>query len=78
MHPVSTITQTLPFSFDLGDGITLSFYLLAAIYVVFTGIFYYHWQQYGSDKNVTWITLAAYFATTLPLMAILGILTLLI
>lgn len=56
------------------DGALFTFYAIAAIYVIFTGVLYYHWQQYGTNVKVNWITGIIYVATTLPLMLIMSIL----
>jgi hypothetical protein len=57
---------------------TLGFYLAAAIYIAFTIIFYYHWNEYSVEPIVTKITAIAYLATTLPLIIIMGLITLVI
>lgn len=54
------------------DGILLTFYAVAAIYLVFTAVIYYHWQQYSTNARVNWITGVAYLSTTLPLMLIMS------
>ena len=74
----TSLAPAVTFNFlpSLGDGVTLVFYLIAAIYVVFTAVFYYHWQQYGTNAKVTWITYIVYFATTIPPMIVLGLITL--
>ena len=56
------------------DGILFTFYAVAAIYLIFTAVIYYHWQQYGTNVKVNWITGITYLATTLPLMFIMAIL----
>ncbi len=48
-------------------------YVLLIIYVIFTVILYYHWENYSMSKSVTAQTYVAYFVTTLPLLAIMGI-----
>jgi hypothetical protein len=60
----------------LSDGVLLVFYAIAIIYLIFTGVLYYHWQQYSTDIKMNWITGIAYIATTLPLMLIMSILAL--
>jgi len=55
---------------------TLGFYGIAAIYIIFTAILYYHWQEYSIDKGVTKTTFILYLATTLPIFILLGISTL--
>jgi hypothetical protein len=70
----------MPFSNIDGAGligldtvIGLGFYIIAALYIIFTAIFYYHWQQYSVDLGVTRITFIIYFAVTVPLVLIMGI-----
>ncbi len=48
-------------------------YILLIVYVIFTVVMYYHWQNYSMNKSVTAQTYIAYFITTLPLLAILGL-----
>jgi hypothetical protein len=48
-------------------------YLLLIVYVIFTVVMYYHWQNYSMNKAVTAQTYIAYFVVTLPLLAILGL-----
>lgn len=57
---------------------TLGFYLAAATYIAFTVILYYHWNEYSVEPVVTKITAITYLATTLPLMIIMGLITLVI
>lgn len=68
----------IPFTLPLHTIVTLGFYLVAAIYILFTAIMYYHWKEYGTDAGVTKITLILYLVTTLPLILIMGVVTLII
>lgn len=70
MEPVSTI--------PVHTFITLGFYVAAAIYLMFSIIMYYHWNEYSTDKAVSRITTIIYLATTIPLVIILGVMTLVI
>lgn len=63
--PLTSIT------FELGTLATLGFYLIAAVYIVFSAIMYYHWSAYSTNKSVNSITLTLYLATTIPLMCAL-------
>lgn len=65
-------------SFPISDLVTLGFYFMAFIYIIFSIIFHYHWKEYGTDAKVTKITLVFYFSSTLPLILLLGIMTLII
>ena len=60
-------------SLPLNTITTVIFYLLVIIYVVFTIVLYYHWQNYSVDKSATIQTYLAYFVITLPLLAIMGL-----
>jgi tellurite resistance protein TehA-like permease len=51
----------------------ITFYLLVIIYVTFTIIFYYHWQNYSVEKAATLQTYLSYFVITIPLLAIMGL-----
>jgi tellurite resistance protein TehA-like permease len=61
------------FSFPLSAIAHIVFYLLVIAYVIFTVVFYYHWQSYSMDKSATVQTYLAYFVITLPLLAIMGL-----
>jgi hypothetical protein len=50
------------------DIATFFFYAIVAVYVVFTGILYYHWNTYANDKGVATLTYIVYFGITIPLM----------
>jgi len=58
---------------SLGDGVLFVFYAIAAIYLIFTAILYYHWQQYGTNAKVTWITGVVYLATTAPILLLMSL-----
>lgn len=58
--------------------VQFSFLVFVIIYVVFTVVLYYHWQNYSVDKTATLQTYFAYFIITLPLLAIMGLTTLII
>ncbi|MES2966277.1 MAG: hypothetical protein V4668_00650 [Patescibacteria group bacterium] len=61
------------------DLITNVIFLVAVIiYVIFTIVFYYHWQNYSVDKSATIQTYLAYFVITLPLLALMGLSVLII
>ncbi|MEN9920512.1 MAG: hypothetical protein RL538_405 [Candidatus Parcubacteria bacterium] len=53
------------------DIVTLLFYLILGFYAIFTGILYYHWNAYSSDKKVTFATYVAYLAITIPLIMVM-------
>ncbi|MCA9367902.1 hypothetical protein KC887_06615 [Candidatus Kaiserbacteria bacterium] len=78
MIPSAHLATSTTVNFSLSSGVQLAFLFLAAFYIIFSGILYYHWQQYGTDKSVTWFTLLAYIATTVPLMIALGVLALIV
>ncbi len=60
------------------DIATLAFYLILIFYTIFTGILYYHWSAYTSDKKVTLATFVVYFGITIPLIIIMATSSLLI
>ena len=53
--------------------ITLGFYLFTIIYIVYSVIFYYHWQQYSMSKAASTATYIAYFSITLSLLILMGL-----
>lgn len=55
-----------------GDIVTLMFYVLIAIYIIFTAMLYYHWQTYATDPRVKFVTLVTYFVITIPLLLTLS------
>ncbi len=59
--------------FDIPTLMTLMFYILSLIYVIFSVILYYHWMQYAVDKKVRNLSLLLYITTTLPLLGIMGL-----
>lgn len=75
MEPgITSLTLSLP----LHTIVTLGFYLMAMLYIVFSTILYYHWKEYSTDAGVTRTTLILYLVTTIPLILIMGITTLVI
>jgi hypothetical protein len=74
MTAVPQIFEIVP----LHSFITLGFYIAAAFYIIFSIILYYHWNEYSVEGAVTKITTIAYLVTTLPLVVIMGIVTLVI
>lgn len=71
--------ENLPsFTLPLDTIAHVAFYLLVIVYVVFTIILYYHWENYSVDKRATLQTYLAYFIVTIPLIAIMGLGVLLI
>ena len=70
----STTLADLPYH----DVALIGFYFVVGIYCIFTAILYYHWNEYGTDRAVTRLTLISYFATTIPLLLIMGIMVLIL
>ncbi len=58
-------------SIELSTLATLGFYLMATVYIIFTAIMYYHWNEYSTSARVSSITLICYLATTIPLIGTL-------
>jgi hypothetical protein len=60
------------------DIATLAFYLILIFYTIFTGVLYYHWNAYTSDKKVAFVTYVVYFTMTIPLIIVMATSSLLI
>lgn len=74
MEPIFQTALTLP----VHTLVTFGFYGATGIYLIFTIILYFHWNEYSIDTGVSHITAFAYALTTLPLITILGVATLFI
>lgn len=68
--------ETVPTGFDLKTMMTLGFYLLAALYVIFSVVFYYHWTEYALDVRIRRLSITLYLLTTLPLIGLVGLMLL--
>jgi hypothetical protein len=66
------IPESVGFFINLPDMVLLFFYLTAFVYIIYSVILHYHWTQYGTNKAVTWITLASYGLATVPLLLIMA------
>jgi hypothetical protein len=60
-------------TFSITPFFLLIFYVLLIIYLIFSVIFYYHWQSYATDQKVTTQTYIAYAIVSLPLLIIMGL-----
>jgi len=58
------------------QGLLLVFLCVLAAYIIYAVIFHYHWRQYSTNTRMTTITFITFAVTTLPLVLLLGILTL--
>ncbi|MCA9360573.1 hypothetical protein H6785_00285 [Candidatus Nomurabacteria bacterium] len=58
--------------------VRLALYLVLGVYAIYSAIFYYHWISYGTDEKVTSFTIILYFATTIPLLIVMTILSFII
>ncbi len=58
----------LPGSLPSGDLFQLLLYVTLFIYVIFTGVLFYHWNAYSSDKKVSAATYVAYLIITIPMI----------
>jgi len=58
----------IPSNIPSGDFFTLLLYVALLIYVVFTGILFYHWNAYSSDRKVSTATYATYLIITIPMI----------
>lgn len=71
-----TLQMTL--NYTVKDVLLLIFYLLVGFYAIFSAILFFHWQAYSMDAKVSGLTLIIYFATSIPLIIIMGIMILII
>ncbi len=62
-------------SLPLHEVVLFGFYMVTGLYVIFSMIMYYHWNEYSTDTAVTRITTILYLVTTVPLILSIGILT---
>lgn len=58
----------LPSSLPSGDFFQFILYVALIIYIVFTGVLFYHWSAYSSDKKATTATLLTYLIITVPMI----------
>lgn len=70
-NPIALFGDTLPWV----TLATLGFYLLTIVYLVFTAVLYFHWQQYSINTSISKTTALLYLCSTLPLIVILGVST---
>lgn len=56
----------------------IGFCVVSLFYVIFTVVLYYHWAEYAVEERVRALSLTIYFFTTLPLLAIMGVMVLLV
>jgi len=68
MEPGIVISSIAP---SIGTMAKLGFYLIAAIYIIFSAIMYYHWNEYSGNAKVSRLTLITYLSTTVPLIGAL-------
>lgn len=62
----------LTYSGDVATLMTLGFYIVSLVYVIFTVVLYYHWMEYAVEQRVRTLSLAIYFIVTLPLLGLMG------
>jgi len=67
-NPLNSLTNALPWE----TLSILGFYLMAIVYLIFTAILYFHWQQYSTNSAVSKTTALLYLSATLPLISIMG------
>jgi len=68
----------MPLELNLDGIVTAIFYIVIGIYALFCAVLYFHWDAYSIDKNVTKLTLLLFFLGSLPLVAIMSIMVLII
>lgn len=70
--------QTLNVFFSLTDVALLVLLVILAMYIIYSVIFYYHWDKYAVDGKVKDITISLYFLSTVSLLIIMGLSALLV
>jgi len=70
----------MQFSIDLPleTLVTLVFYLVLMSYVIFCLVFYYHWNAYALSRSVTNLTYLVFAGLTLPLVALMALIVLML
>lgn len=58
--------------------ITLVFYVVAMAYIVFSLVFFYHWNAYALSQSVTNLTYVIFASLSLPLMALMALIVFII
>ncbi len=76
MDSISNISAMINIPFHAMS--TLIFYITTIVYIIFSIIVHYHWNEYSVDEKITRLTLILYYSTTLPLMILMGIMVLII
>ncbi len=71
--PIESLSASAP---NLEVLIQLGFYLIIALYAVFSIVLYYHWNEYSVSATISKITFILYLGLTLPLIGTLSLLTL--
>lgn len=66
------------FSGDLAAAMAIGFCVVSIFYVIFSVVLYYHWVEYAVEEKVRTLSLFIYFFTTLPLLALMGVMILLV
>lgn len=75
MEPMVAIPSlTLPFT----SVIQVTFLITLLVVIIFGVILYYHWEQYAVDTRVKNFTYAAYVLLTIPLIGVMGFLSLIL
>jgi len=65
---------TLP----LSSLIQVIFLVILLVVVIYSVVLYYHWEQYAIDRRVKNLTYAAFGLFTIPLLCIMGFLSLIL
>ncbi len=74
MFGTSTVpTVSIAPLFALPVALQIGFFVALFIYTVYTGILFYHWNAYATSQSATRLTFLMYFLTTIPCIAIIGI-----
>ncbi len=75
---MTDFSQIKSLNLPIDTLVMLTFYFTLGIYAIFSAILFYHWKTYGTDVKVSGLTLIIYFATTIPLLIVMVIMTLII
>ncbi len=70
--PATSTVISLP----LETILPLGFLVVLGVFSVFSAVLYYHWKEYATNARVIRLTLGLYFCTTIPLLCVMGIMTL--
>lgn len=74
--PSTTIVPELGMSLPLDSILMIVFLLLVAGFIIYGVILHFHWRQYSASKQASFWTYVAFIGSTVPLLAIMGLIAL--